>query len=168
MTEEIGWDFMAKYYINQKLSIGDYFAIKDENLEDVFIAEGNFFTFGKKIKIRTVQGEELLLIREKVFTFLSQFEFVVGDQIVGEMKRKLTFFKKNYEITSPNWQIQGDIWDHNYQILENGQVIASITKKWFRLMDAYEIDVQDPDSLELILGIVIAIDIDLLRDAQSN
>lgn len=159
---------MAKYYIDQKLAFGDYFSIKDENLEDVFIAEGNFFTFGKKIRLRTVQGEELLLIREKVLRLLSQFEFVIGDQVVGEMKRKFTFFKKNYEITSPNWEIRGDVWDHNYEILENGRIIARVTKKWFRLMDAYEIDVEDPEALELILGIVIAIDIDLLRDAQAN
>lgn len=168
MNEKIGWDFMAKYYIDQKLAFGDYFSIKDENLEDVFIAEGNFFTFGKKIRIHTVQGEELLLIQEKVFTLLSRFEFIVGNQVVGEMKRKLTFLKKSYEITSPNWEIQGDVWSHNYQILENGRIIATITKKWFRLMDAYEIDVEDSEALELILGIVIAIDIDLLRDSQAN
>lgn len=146
----------------------DRFTIKDENLEDVFVAEGEIFTIGKKITIRTMDGEEILFIREKVLTLLSQFEFFIGEQLIGEMNRKFTFFKKSYQITTPNWHVQGDIWSHEYQILEGEQVIAKISKKWFQLMDAYEIEVENPNYLELVLGIVIAIDVDLLRDKQTN
>lgn len=157
---------MSKYYINQKFSLKDRFAIKDENQIDVFTAEGEFFSLGKKIMLRTMNGEDLLLIKEKVWSLLSRFEFYIGDQLISEMKQEFTLFKKRYNIVMPNWQIEGDIWDFNFDIKENGSPIATIRKKWFSWMDAYEIDVLDEKYTELILGIVIAIDADLEDDNE--
>lgn len=158
---------MAKYYINQKFALRDRFTIKDENLEDIFIAEGKFFSLGKQIKIATMAGEELLFIKEKVWSFLSQFEFFIGDEVICEMKQELTFFKKRYKILSPSWRIEGDVWAHNYEIIEGNETIATIRKEFFSWMDAYEIDIFVPDYTELVLGIVIAIDADLEDDGSN-
>ena len=83
------------------------------------------------------------------------------------MKQELSFFKKRYNILSPAWQIKGDIWAYNYEIVEGNEVIATIQKKWLSMMDAYEIDVFVPDYTELVLGIVIAIDADLENDGNK-
>ena len=159
---------MAKYYINQKFSFKDRFTIKDENQDDIFVAEGKFFSLGKQITISTMQGEELLFIKQKVWTFLSHFYFFVGDQKISEMKQEFTFFKKSYNILNPPWRIKGDLWDHNYEIMDGNQLIATIQKKFFSWMDAYEIDIINEEDIELVLGIVIAIDADLADDAAAN
>lgn len=158
---------MAKYYINQKFSLRDRFTIKNEDQQDVFFAEGEFFSLGKKITIRTMDGEELLFIKEKIWTFLAQFEFFIGEELICEMKQDFTFFKKKYNIVNPAWHITGDVWAFNYEIKEGNQTIATIQKKWFSWMDAYEIDVFEEDYTELILGIVIAIDADLSDDGNN-
>lgn len=158
---------MTKYYINQKFSLKDRFTIKDENMMDVFVAEGKFFSLGKQITISTMTGEELLFIKEKVWTFLSQFEFFIGDEKISEMKQELTFFKKRYNIISPAWQITGDIWDYSYEIKEGNDTIATVRKEFFTLMDAYEINIFVPEYTELVLGIVIAIDADLSDDGNN-
>ncbi|HLR91542.1 MAG TPA: LURP-one-related family protein [Atopostipes sp.] len=155
---------MSKYYINQKFSLKDRFTIKDENQIDVFAAEGEFFSIGKKITLRTLSGEDLLLIKEKVLSLLSRFEFYIGDQLICEMKQEFAFFQKKYNIVMPDWQIEGDIWDFNFDIRENGRPIATIRKKWLSWMDAYEVDILEEEYTELILGIVIAIDADLEDD----
>ena len=155
---------MSKYYINQKFSLKDRFTIKDENQIDVFVAEGEFFSIGKKITLRTLSGEDLLLIKEKVLSLLSRFEFYIGDQLICEMKQEFAFFQKKYNIVMPDWQIEGDIWDFNFDIRENGRPIATIRKKWLSWMDAYEVDILEEEYTELILGIVIAIDADLEDD----
>ncbi len=158
---------MAKYYINQKFSLKDRFTILDEEQRDVFMAEGQFLSIGKKITLSTMAGEELLLIREKVWTFLSQYDFFIGDELICEMKQEFTFFKKKYKIVTPPWRIEGDIWALNYEIIEGSRVIARIQKKWFSWMDAYEIDIFEEDYTELLLGIVIAIDADLENSGNS-
>lgn len=159
---------MSKYYINQKLSFRDRFTIKDEAMEDIFYAEGEFFTLGKKIKLYTMAGEEMLYIRQKIWTILSKYEFFVGEQLICEMKQEFTFFKKKYNIVQPNWLITGDVWAYNYEIRDASGVIATIKKKWFSFMDAYEIDVHEEEYLELVLGVVIAIDADLEAAAAAS
>ena len=158
---------MSLYYINQNFSFRDRFTIKNDQQEDIFFAEGELLSFGKRIKLRAMDGEELLLIKEKVFTFLSQYDFYIADQLVGEMKKEISFFKARYKMVHPNWTIQGDLWSHNYEIKEGNQLIAVINKKIFSFMDAYEIEVYEDNYVELVLGIVIAIDADLAKEQNS-
>ena len=159
---------MVKYYINQKFSFRDRFTIKDENMTDVFYAEGQLLSFGKKIRMHTMDGDEVLYIKQNIWSFLSNYEFFVGDQLISEMKQEFTFFKKKYNIITPNWQITGNVWGMDYEIREGNQVIATINKKWFSFMDAYEIDVRAEEYLELILGVVIVIDADLQQNAAAT
>lgn len=154
---------MSVYYINQNFSFRDRFTIKDENQVDVFYAEGELLSIGKKITLKTRDGADLLLVKEKIFRLLSQYEFYVGDHLIGEIKRELSLFKPRYTMVTPAWMIQGDIWSYNYEIKEGNQLIAVINKKILSLMDAYEINVYREESVELVLGIVIAIDADLAK-----
>jgi len=158
---------MATYYINQQFSLNDRFTIKDEEQQDVFAAEGEFFSLGKNITLSTMSGEELLLIKEKVWTFLAQYEFYIADELICEMKQEFTFFNKKYTIVNSSWRIEGDIWDHNYEIKDGNQTIATINKEFFSWMDVYEIEVFQEDYTELVLGIVIAIDADLEDDGNN-
>ena len=155
---------MSTYYINQNFSFRDRFTIKDENQQDVFYAEGELLSFGKRITLRTMDGEDLLLVKEKVFRLLSQYDFYVGDQLIGEVKREFSFLKPRYTMVTPDWTIQGDVWSYNYEIKEGKQVIAVINKKLLSFMDAYEIKVYAEEYVELVLGIVIAIDADLAKE----
>lgn len=159
---------MSKYYINQKFSFRDRFTVKNEDLEDVFYAEGEFFSFGKKIRLHTMDGDEVLYIKQKVLSLLSRYEFYIGNEKISEMKQEFTFFKKKYNIITPDWKITGDIWDYNYEIREGNRVIAKINKKWFSFMDAYEIEVYEEDYLELILGVVIVIDAETDASKKAN
>lgn len=154
---------MSVYYINQNFSFRDRFTIKDENQEDVFYAEGELLSIGKRITLRTMDGEDLLLIKEKLFRWLSQYEFYIGDQLVGEVKKELSLLKPRYTMVTPTWTIQGDIWSYNYEIKEGNELIAVINKKLLSFMDAYEIKVYQEEYVELVLGIVIAIDADLAK-----
>ncbi len=158
---------MSKYYINQKFSFRDRFVIKDEEMNDAFVAEGEFLTLGKRIMLRTMTGEDLLFIKQRLWRVLSQYEFYVGDDLVCEMKQEFAFFKKHYTIVSPDWTITGDIWALDFDISDGSQIIARINKKFLSFMDAYEIEIFDEEYTELILGIVIAIDADI-ESSQSS
>lgn len=154
---------MSTYYINQNFSFRDRFTIKDKNQQDLFLAEGEWLSIGKRITLRTMAGEDLLLVKERLFRFLSQYEFYVGEQLIGELKKEFSLLKPRYRMVSPSWTIQGDIWSYNYEIKEGNQLIAVINKKVFSFMDAYEIQVLQEEYVELVLGIVIAIDADLAK-----
>lgn len=159
---------MATYYMNQKFSFRDRFTIKDEQMKDVFYAEGDFFTLGKRIRLYTMAGEEVLFIRQKLLSILSQYEFFIGEQLVCEMKQQFAFFKQTYNIVTPHWEITGDVWDLNFDIHDNRGIIARINKKWFSFMDAYEIEVFEEEYIELVLGVIVAIDADIEARQRNN
>lgn len=154
--------------MNQKFSWRDRFTIKDENMQDVFYVEGEFFSFGKKLRLYAMDGEEILFIRQKLWTILSKYEFLIGEDLICEMQQEFTFLKPRYQIITPNWSITGNVWAYNYDIQDETGQIASINKKFFSFMDAYEIEVYEEDYLELILGVVIAIDADLANKAGAS
>ena len=48
-----------KLYIKQKVfSITDKFTVKDETEQDKYFVEGEFFTLGKKLHIKDMNGTE--------------------------------------------------------------------------------------------------------------
>lgn len=155
---------MTLYYINQNFSFFDRFTIKDENQEDAFFAEEKALSFAKRIHLKAMDGEEILKIEEEIFSFLSHYNFYIADEKIAELKKEWSFFKPKYTMAFPDWTIEGNIWEHHYEIKEGEEVIARIDRKLLSFMDAYEIEIFKEDYDELVLGIVIAIDADLAKE----
>ncbi len=55
-------------------------------------------------------------------------------------------------------KVHGNIADHEYEIERDGDKIAEISKKWFRVRDTYGVDVFDESETVLILAITVAVD----------
>jgi uncharacterized protein YxjI len=58
----------------------------------------------------------------------------------------------------------GNVVDHEYAIERDGETVAAISKKWFRLRDSYGVDVPAGEDAPLILAITVAIDSLTTRD----
>ena len=52
----------------------------------------------------------------------------------------------------------GNVVDHEYEIERDGDTIATISKKWFRVRETYGVDVAAGEDTPLILAITVAID----------
>jgi uncharacterized protein YxjI len=48
--------------------------------------------------------------------------------------------------------------DHEYEIERDGDTIATISKKWFRVRDSYGVEVAAGGDAALILALTVAID----------
>ena len=65
---------------------------------------------------------------------------------VAEVVRKFTFFYPKYEIGGLGWAVDGDFFDHDYQITDSGRAVASVsTSSPFALIQ----ETQVPKSLRL-------------------
>lgn len=147
-----------KLYIKQKvLCWGDKFTVKDETGQDRYYVEGEIFTFGKKLHIYDVLNREVAFIQQKMFSFLPKYYVFVGDNQVAEIIKKFSF-TPNYVINGPNWEVAGNFIAHDYEITENGYVIASIHKQWLTWGDCYELDIPSTANEVLALSVVLAID----------
>lgn len=156
-----------KLYIKQKIfSWKDKFSIYDENGEEHYFVEGELFSWGKKLHVYNREQKEAAFIRQEIFTLLPKFIVSIDGQDIAEIVKEFTFFKPKYRIDGLGWAIQGDFWDHDYEITKSGNTIVRICKKWFTWGDCYELDVENPEDEIVALAVVLAID--CVLDAQKD
>ncbi len=148
-----------KLYIKQKVfSFKDRFTVKDAQGEDRYFVEGKLISFGKKLTVTDAAGNEVAFVRQKVLSLLPKFFVEVGGQEVAQIKKQFTLLKPKYSVEGLNWNVEGDFFSHDYQIVENDAVIASIHKRWMVWGDTFELDISDSADEVMALAVILAID----------
>ena len=133
---------------------------------DIFDQEGNTlytvkgqFALGHCLKIYDARGQELGTVKQRLLTWMPKFDIYLGEQYAGCISREFTFFRPRYAIDCKGWQVEGDMMEWDYRILDSfGRQVASVSKELFRLTDTYTIDVADPGDALMALMLVLAID----------
>lgn len=159
-----------KYIIKQKIfTFGDNFTIKDENEEDRFVVTGKVFSLGDKLIINDLEGNELIYIEQKVFRFLPEYNIYGSGKQLATIKKEFTFLKPRFLINSTvgDFEIDGDFLSLNFQILQNGQVVASVNKKWLSFSDTYMAEISNNKEQPFMLALVIVID-QVLHDNKNR
>lgn len=158
-----------RFYIKQQvLTLKDRFTVKDENEKDRYFVEGEFLTFGKKLRVYDEHNTEVLYIEQKLWKLLPEFDLYVDNEKVATIKKEWALFKNNYTIHGQNWEIEGSVMAHDYVIKDQGRVIADINKKWLSWGDSYEATLHDETNLIVLLGTVIVIDCVISASRNSS
>jgi uncharacterized protein YxjI len=53
---------------------------------------------------------------------------------------------------------RGNVVDHEYEIERDGDAVATISKKWFRVRESYGVEIVADEDTALILALTVAID----------
>ena len=156
-----------RLYMKEKVfSWNERFTVKDENGWDKYYVEGEFFSLGKKLHLMNVHGEEVAFIQQRLFTLMPRFSVTVAGREIAEIRKEFTFFFQRYVIDGLGWEIDGDVWAHDYVIRKNGRTIVRITKEWFTWGDSYVLDILDPADELVALAVVLTID--CVAEASRN
>lgn len=156
-----------KLYIKEKVfSWNEQFAVKDENGWDKYYVEGELFSLGKKLHLLNINGEEVAFIRQELFTLMPRYSVSVAGHQIAEIRKEFTFFFQRYVIDGLGWEIEGSVWEHQYEIRKNGRLIARLDKAWFTWGDSYCLDIADP--ADEILALAVVLTIDCVAEAQNN
>ena len=70
----------------------DTYDVYDGQEREKYYVKADFLTFGHQIHVYDQNGMELGGIYEKLLTFLPVFEVKVGEDTVGTIQKKLSFF----------------------------------------------------------------------------
>ena len=157
-----------KLYIKQKVfSWRDKFSITDENGIDQYYCESEGFSFGKKLHLTDMSGNELAFIYEKFMCFMPRYYISQYGDVVAEVVKEFSFFKPSYRIEGLDWRIEGDFFDHNYVLIDqNNFTVASVSKQWFTWGDVYELDIAE--GIDPVLALSIMIVVDAVLASQDN
>ena len=156
-----------KLYIKEKVfSWNERFSVKDENGWDKYFVEGEFLSLGKTLHLLNVNVEEVAFIQQKLFTLRPRFTVSVAGRQIAEIRKEFTLFFQRYVIDGLGWEVEGSIWEHEYEIRRNGRPIVMISKEWFTWGDSYVLDILDPADELLALAVVLTID--CVAEAGNN
>lgn len=136
----------------------DSYDVYNEESEVLYIVKGEL-AWGHLLRVYDENGNEVGMLKEKVFTFLPKFEIYKGNQCIGSIKKEFTLLKPRFNIDFNGWQIKGDWFEWDYQILDsNSRLVATISKELWNWTDTYTIDVVNEKDAVYALMIVLAID----------
>ncbi len=156
-----------KLYMRQKVfSWVDRFTVKDEAGADKYIVEGEFLSWGKKLHVSDINGNEVAFIQQKVFSFLPRFFVFMNGSQVAEIVKEFTFFRPKYSIGGLGWEINGSFMAHDYEITQQGSSIVTIHKEWMTWGDCYELNISNGQDEIVALAVVLAIDC-VMADAAA-
>ena len=149
---------MKLWFRQRAFSWFDSYDIFDENGDTVYTVEGKF-SWGHCLHILDRFGTHIGTEKERVLTFLPQFEIYEADEYIGCIRKEFTFFKPVFTLDCSGWQVDGELFEWDYTITDaSGSVVAEVSKELFRWTDTYTMEVRNPQDALRVLMVVLAID----------
>jgi uncharacterized protein YxjI len=153
----------TRYQMREKLfAIGDDFWVETEGGERVFKVDGKALRVRSTFILESPSGDELFKIQEKKLHIRDTMEIERGGDTVATIKKALiTPLRDRFAIeleAGGELTAKGNIVDHEYEIERDGDKIAEISKRWFRVRETYGIEVAPGEDDALIVAAVVCID----------
>lgn len=109
----------------------DSYDIYDEQGNTVYTVQGRL-SWGHCLEIHDAAGNHIGTVKEEVFTFLPRFRLYLNEQCVGEIRKEFILFKPSFKMDVNGWQIQGDFFEWDYEIMDGtGRRVATLSKAAF-------------------------------------
>jgi uncharacterized protein YxjI len=144
------------------LSIGDDFVVETAAGTPAYRVDGKALRARNTILLRDQQGTPLYRVQERVLRLKETMVIEQDGRTVATIRKALvTPLRDRFEVDvvgGAPLHIQGNIVDHEYTITRNGQVVATVSRRWFRVRDTYGIEVMAGEDHAFVLAVAAAID----------
>jgi uncharacterized protein YxjI len=152
-----------RYRMREKLfALGDDFWIETESGERAFKVDGKAIRFRDTLMLETATGQELYKIQEKKLSVRDKMEIERGGETFATVEKALVSpLRDRYSIELEDGgelSAKGNVVDHEYEIERDGDKVAEISKRWFRIRDTYGIEIAPEEDAALILAATVCID----------
>ena len=153
----------TKYQMREKMfAIGDDYWIETDGGERVFKVNGKALRVRDTLVLELPGGDEVFKIQEKKLSVRDKMEIEREDRTVATVRKALVSpLRDRFSIDvedGPDMEAKGNIVDHEYKIERDGDEIAEVSKRWFRVRDTYGIEITPGQDDALILAITVCID----------
>jgi uncharacterized protein YxjI len=151
------------YRMREKMfAIGDDYWIEDADGERLFKVDGKALRIRDTLVIEDRSGAELFTVQEKKLRIRDTMEIERGGHTVATVKKALiTPLRDRFAIDvedGDDLEAKGNVVDHEYKIERDGDKVAEISKRWFRVRDTYGIEIAPGQDDGLILAVAVCID----------
>jgi uncharacterized protein YxjI len=155
-------DDKRKFKMREKLmSIGDDYWIEDEEGNKAFKVDGKAMRVRDTWVLEDANGNEVATIREKRLSIRDKITIELAGGRDATVKKAIIGIRDRFivEVDDGNdLKVHGNIVDHEYDVDRDGDKIAEVSKKWFRLRDTYGVEIEHDADTVLVLAVTVAVD----------
>jgi uncharacterized protein YxjI len=153
----------SKYQMREKMfSIGDDFWIENEDGDKVYKVNGKALRIRETFVLEDRDGNELLEVQERKLRLHGTMALERDGETVATVRKALISpLRDRFEIeleAGGELKAHGHVLDHEFEVERDGDEIARVSKRWFRVRDTYGIEIADGEDDVLLLGIAVAIE----------
>jgi uncharacterized protein YxjI len=152
---------VQRYQMREKLlSLGDDYWIENASGDRAFKVDGKALRLRDTFELRDASGAEVAKIQERKLSVRDamKIESAAGHATV---RKAIVGIRDRFTIDvdgGPDLKAHGNIVDHEYKIERDGDVVAEVSRKWFRVRDTYGVEIRPGHDAALILAITVCID----------
>ncbi len=142
------------------LAIGDDYWIEDDGGNRVFRVDGKAARLRQTFILEDAFGNELSKIQEKKLSVRDKMTIERGE-MKATVHKRLLGIRDHYIIDVDKGEdltAHGNIVDHEYEIERDGDTVAKVSKKWFRLRDTYGVQLAEGEDPALVLSITVCVE----------
>jgi uncharacterized protein YxjI len=155
-------DDKRKFQMREKLmSIGDDYWIEDESGNKTFKVDGKAMHMRDTWVLEDANGQEVAKIQEKKMSIRDKIKIELAGGHEATVKKAMVGIRDRFIVEvdgGKDLKVHGNIVDHEYDIDRDGDKIAEVSKKWFRVRDTYGVEVEHDVDTVLVLAVTVAVD----------
>ena len=153
----------TRYRMQEKLfAIGDDFWIETEGGERAFKVNGKALRVRETFILEDPAGGELFKIQKKDLHLRDTMKVERDGNTVATIKKALiTPLRDRFSVEIADGgelTAKGNVVDHEYEITRDGEKVAEVSKRWFRIRETYGIEIAPGEDDALILATTVCID----------
>lgn len=150
-----------RFQMRERLvSIGDDYWIEDGDGRRAFKVDGKVARVRDTFVLRDAEGQVVAKIQERKLRVRDTME-IEREGGNATVHKALVGVRERYRIEvdgGSGLSAHGNLVDHEYEIERDGDTVASVSKKWFRVRDSYGVEVRPGEDAGLILAITVCLD----------
>ena len=157
-----------RYVMRQKMwSLGGDFTVKDEAGTDRFYVAGKVLSLRHEMVFEDADRRPVATVRKRLLSFGNAYDIYHGEQLYAVVKEgwlPLVRYRFTVDVGDDgagpgDLAIAGDFSSHEYTFEQDGQVVATVSKRWFSWTDTFGVDVADGADDVLVLACTVVVDL---------
>ncbi|MFF4434985.1 LURP-one-related/scramblase family protein [Streptomyces sp. NPDC001513] len=159
-----------KYLVRDKvLAIGDDYWIEDEDGRHAFLVDGKALRVRDTLELKDPDGMILITLREKMLSFRDAMTLERDERRLAVIRRKrFSLLRNHFRVTmaeGTELDVSGRILDREFKVEYDGELLALVSRQWYRVRETYAVDVVREDADAALL---IAVAVCVIRMAEKE
>ncbi|WP_405796927.1 LURP-one-related/scramblase family protein [Streptomyces sp. NBC_01506] len=159
-----------KYLVRDKIfAIGDDYWIEDEQGRQAFLVDGKALRLRDTLELKDPRGRVLVTLRQKLLSLRDAMTIERdGEPLATIRKKRLSLLRNHYRVAlaeGTELDVSGRILDREFVIEYDGELLAHVSRRWFRVRETYAVNVVRDDTDTALL---IAVAVCVIRMAEKE